>query len=89
MNSLGGQAGGVKIVYRGAITMTVGNLTGTATITAVVMDKSECRHLGQRSVETTINALCTVELTNTTTVTATRASSTGTVIVGWEVTEYY
>lgn len=75
-------------VQRGTISITPGNTQGTATLTAVVMAKTETRHLGQFSTSATLSdILAHLVLTNTTTLTATRQGTSGTTTVSFEVTE--
>ena len=79
---------GVKSVQRGTITLT-GSQQGTATITAVDVSKAELRFLGCTGDQASAASdTVYLVLTNTTTITATRASSTGTATVSWELTEH-
>ena len=82
---------GIKSIQRGTISMTSGGSTsGTATITSVGTTKTELRMLGASNdavADTT--AISRVVLTNSTTITATRSSTSGTTVVSWELTEFY
>ena len=82
--------GGIKSVQRGTITLP-GVSSNTATITSVDTNKSMLNFLGvtESTSLTTNNALVRIALTNATTVTATRSTSTGTSIVSYEVIEFY
>ena len=71
---------GVKTVQRGLAAVTGGTPLGV-TVTAVVTAKSELRLLGQSAV-----AAAYIQLTNTTTVTVTSASTQS---VSWELTEFF
>lgn len=67
--------------------------TNTDTITAVDVNKSQLWHLGQEATVTTAGALdtytCMLELTNTTTVTATKLGALGTTVVGYAVLTFW
>ena len=86
----------IKSIQRGTITVN-GAATGTAAITAVDTTKTELRMLGfSHAGATTMNNWAPqsiwprIDLTNTTTVTATLgADPTVNVIVSFEVTEYW
>ncbi len=83
----------IKSIQRGTISILTGGTTGTATITSVTTGKSWLRRLGYTrnasgSSEQRISSR--LELTNATTITATRGADTsGTTLVSWEITEYY
>ncbi len=80
----------IKLIQRGTIALSNGGFTtGTSTITAVVTAKTELRCLGFSATSGDITSYPRLELTNTTTVTATRGGTSGAVTVSWEVTEYY
>jgi hypothetical protein len=83
--------GVIRSVQRGTVT-TVGAASNTATITAVVVLKSETEFLGFSSpynATTSLNlASCRVVLTNETTVTATGLGAINRTI-GFQVTEWY
>lgn len=79
--------GSLKSIQRGVISM-VGAYSGTATITAVDTSKTELRLLGVSNT-TVLADLARVVLTNATTITATRGSTSGTSEVSWELTEFY
>jgi len=81
--------GSIKSIQRGTITIANSSTSNTATITAVVTAKSIISLLGTSSTETSAaNLLARVELTNTTTVTATRGGTTGSVTVRYLAVEY-
>lgn len=80
--------GSIKSIQRGTIAIASGT-SNTATITSVDTAKSILFKLGEYSTETGINNVLTaLALTNATTITATRGSSTGTTTVGYQVVEY-
>jgi hypothetical protein len=79
----------VKSIQRGTIVIGNGVSTNTATITAVVTAKSEVRFLGVSCDQATADHHARVALTNSTTVTATRTTTTDATTVGYEVTEHY
>lgn len=83
----------IKSIQRGTINLGA-SASGTATITAVDVNNSIARYLGNTygtDLATTTSAgLHLVTLTNATTVTATRVNAgPGTSIVSYEVVEYY
>lgn len=80
----------IKSIQRGVIAMSAGSTTGTATITAVVTAKTELRMLGFSTGGPDNTFSPRLSLTNTTTITATKTSTTvsGT-DVSWELTERY
>lgn len=81
--------GAIKAIYRGTITIANTATSNTATITAVDTAKAVVTHLGVSSTETSVaNTNAYLALTNTTTVTATRAGSTGSLVVAYQVVEY-
>ena len=79
--------GGIKFVQRG--TITVADTSATATLSqAVILANTELRFLGARCDTPDADvAANTLTLTNTTTVTASKGTITGTSYVSWEVTE--
>lgn len=88
----------IKSIQRGVIAFVSGSTTATATITAVVTAKAELRFGGSTagSASATGSGFDSVyiHLSNATTVTATRASSTSSIgnvdgSVAWELTEYF
>lgn len=85
--------GGIKSIQRGVITITSGNTTATATITAVDTSKTELRFLGGSGTDGAgaVSNIPRVALTNSTTITATTgfATSGSGSFVSWELTEYY
>lgn len=82
--------GVIKSVQRGTITMTAVN-NATATITAVNTSKSMLGYLGysQENPSTASTIMTRLTLTNSTTVTANRATGTLNVIIGYQVVEFY
>ena len=82
----------IKSIQRGSITLS-GATSATATITAVNTSKTELRFLGSRTRDDTVNAwgTSTIELTNSTTITARWDSAAfgNTNTVSWELTEFY
>lgn len=88
---IGGGGARIKSIQRGVIQLN-GVTSNTAAITAVDTTKAELRLLGCQcnTAATALSDLSTyLTLTNATTVTATRLSSTGIVFVSFEVTEWY
>ncbi len=91
------QGGGViKGIQRGTISISNGNSSNTATISAVDPAKSVVHHMGGSTGNTTDSAAdrwsMKLELTNATTVTASRASTTSNSpnpSVAYEVVEYF
>lgn len=83
----------VKSNQFGTITITPGNSTATATITSVDVTKALLNWLGESDDQVTMvpsKALARITLTNATTVTATRnTTTTDTVIVGFQVMEFF
>lgn len=81
---------GVKSIQRGTISLAATSGTsGTSTLSpAVDTAKSELRYLGM-GADSPTNVLAYLTLTNTTTVTATRASAIANIVVSWELTEFY
>lgn len=80
---------GIKSIQRGVITLAHGDLSETATITAVVTAKTMLNYLGN-SIETDSSTHETrIVLTDTTTITANRAGYAGAVTISYEVIEYY
>lgn len=78
----------IKGIQRGVINFGASDTVQTATITSVTTGKTELRHMGSTGgAFDTGNVRLT--LTNATTVTATRQSSSGTTaVVSWELTEW-
>lgn len=77
------QPNGIKSIQRGTVTIASGALSGTATITAVDTQKAELRFMGERSTQGG-----SIELTNATTITATRTAAPAvTGVLGFEVVE--
>lgn len=82
---------GIKSVQRGQITITSPATSNTAVIAAVNTAKAEVRLLGVVNTGTPAAASATVELTNSTTVTAAIGSANGSypTVVKFEVSEWY
>ncbi len=82
--------GAIKSIQRGTTAITASNLTGTSTITAVDMAKSELRVLGWSADSDDVRVSPRLSLTNTTTLTATRGGhgQGSTTTVSWELTEW-
>ncbi len=75
----------IKSIQRGVIDLnSSGVATGTASITTVVPSKTELRFLGYVSD----GNQATIVLTNSTTITATRKSTSTQILVSWELTEF-
>ena len=81
---------GIKSVQYGTVTMSGGQSTNTATITAVVVAKTVLHHLGQtiEAGSALSDGLARITLTNTTTITATRSSNNNVCVVGFCAEEY-
>lgn len=92
--AISSRMGGIKGIQRGTVTIANDATSGTATITSVTTSKSELRMLGQSGGASSTSfkaaANCVrIELTNATTITATRAlAETTSIVVSWELTEY-
>lgn len=88
----GGGGATIKAIQRGVISISPGNTSATATITAVDTAKSELRFLGGSGYDAsgTVATVPRIVLTNATTVTATviNAHSTFGLSASWELTEY-
>ncbi len=78
----------IKSIQRGTIALAGAATTGTATITAVDTTKTELRFLGQSAGGGGDQHTAWITLTNSTTITATRVTASGTTTVSWELTEY-
>jgi hypothetical protein len=76
---------GIKSIQRGVISGS-SNSTFTATISSVNTSKTELRFLGVTSNMS--GAYARIELTNSTTITATIFTGS-TAVVNWELTEFY
>lgn len=88
----GGRA--VKSVQRGTVSIAASSSSGTATVTSVDTSKSVLRFLNFTSGwSATVEGFRVprITLTNATTITATRAYAVTdeTVVISWELTEYY
>lgn len=84
----------IKSIQRGVINIPTSTASATATISSVTTSKSELRFLGQRidtaaSVAALAQSFPIIELTNSTTITATRGAAPIPVTnVSWELTEW-
>lgn len=89
------QRGIIRSIQRGTITVANAALTNTATITTVDPDNTRLVYLGNDCVDTggggTGFSPCAlrIDLTNATTITATRIDSVDAAIVSYEVIEYW
>lgn len=90
MSTLTAFFGGIKSIQRGTITIANTFGTNTSTVTSVDTAKSELRFLGQTTNAGTdpANQIARLELTNSTTVTATRAGGNNDTVVSWELIEH-
>lgn len=98
---MGWLASPIKSIQRGTITLTTTATSATATITAVTTGKTMINFLGTRGMDSDADSngetqpavhFCTLVLTNSTTITAARATSGDdhpTCYVSYEVIEYY
>lgn len=90
----GGGGGGatIKSIQRGTISIAGGTNSATATITAVNAAKTELRYLGGGGIDSNgFPVFATVVLTNSTTITASRASTNtpgAAMSASWELTEF-
>lgn len=89
------QRGIIKAIQRGIITLANGELTQTATITSVVPGNTRLVYLGNNCTNaggggTGVSpCLVRIDLTNATTITATRIDSVDPAIVSYEAIEYW
>lgn len=89
------QPGIIKSIQRGTITIANAALTNTATITSVVPGNTRLVYLGNNTANSggggtgASPTQVRIDLTNATTITATRLDTTDAVIVGYEVMEYW
>lgn len=82
--------GPIKSIQRGTITLSSPDAAVTATVTEVDMQNTTLRLCGLRTDNTSgASAYARIVLTNSTTITATRIGTSNTVIVNYELTEYY
>lgn len=91
MSRIATSYGNVRSVQRGTISVAANGVSNTATISAVDTNKSTCHWLGISGLQASYPSFCRVELTNSTTVTATFRSGQPTIdtaVVGFEVVEY-
>ena len=81
---------GVKSIQYGSITMSGTIGSGTATITSVDTSKAVLIHLGSRVASSSGgNGQVTLSLTNATTITGNRASTSQTCVANFVVVEYH
>lgn len=78
---------GIKSIQSG--TIVVSTTSNTATISAVVVANSFVQYGGETTTANDNGTNAYVELTDTTTVTATRDTATGTTTVSYTVVEYF
>lgn len=85
------QAGTIKSIQRGVVTIADNSATGTATISAVNTAKSVIEFLGGTGAGTSDqrDSRCTIVLTNSTTVTATRIGAFNACDATFQVTEFF
>jgi len=83
-----GRRGAINATVRGTTTITDTLSSATATITAVVVARTEVRYLGSKTDGATANNTGRVTLTNATTVTVARDGIALNTAVSWELTEY-
>jgi len=84
---ISGRLGPVNSIQRGTIALATAVASGTATITAVVLARSQLRFQGGSYANADDTNFGAIDLTNATTVTYTRTGSTGATTVGYEVVE--
>ncbi len=84
-------SGAIKSIQRGNIAIGAADTTETATITAVNAAKSAVFALGIAAATGSepADTLARLELTDATTVTATRVGNSGTSTIGYQVVEFY
>ena len=81
---------GIKSIQRGVIAFAAGDTSKTATVSAVNVAKSELRFLGTMPASDFPTIMGGIQLTNSTTITATRKyGPTYLSDVAWELTEWY
>lgn len=87
---LGGAGLAIKSIQRGTIVVANAASTNTAAITAVDTNNAILRHLGSTIGGTDhTDSDIRLDLTNGTTITATRAGTSGAVTVSYEIVEFY
>lgn len=80
----------IKSIQRGTISITGGNGSNTATITSVDTTKSLISFLGATAYSgAAADGQGRVELTDATTVTASRTNTNNSAVFGYQVVEYY
>lgn len=86
----GGGGSFIKAVQRSTVVIANAAATNTATITAVVTANTLLHFVGQMVSTGTVNkdGYARIDLTNTTTITATRIGTTGPLTVSFEAVEY-
>jgi len=84
--------GVISNVQRGTITVAAASASNTATITALSTENMAfCNFLGNTSsqaADSALNAFCKTEMTNSTTVQASRTGTTGDCVVGYQACEF-
>jgi hypothetical protein len=81
--------GKINSIQTGAITIPNTATSATATVTAVVIARCLLLHLGERSDQAALpRVLATLDLTNTTTITAERGDTSSTTIVRFMLIEF-
>lgn len=90
MAALSSFGNSIKSIQRGTITIAHPATSNTATVTAVDTAKSLLRLLGALSNVDDVRALAHIALTNSTTITATRSTSSSgwSTVVSYELVEY-
>jgi len=89
--TISSRMGGVKSIQRGTVVIAQNGLTGTATLTAVTLGKSILTVLGASIVAADPKGsehTARLELSNSTTITATRGKVGEALTVGWQVIEF-
>lgn len=82
--------GAIKSIQSGFISITNSNTSNAATVTQVNTSKSVLMLLGAGGASASAGDLAAyLSLTNSTTVTAFRGSTSGTCTVSWQLVEYY
>lgn len=80
----------IRSIQRGEITLTT-LTTGTATVSSVNTAKSDLTYLGCTANGSAVQTIVRIVLTNSTTITATRANvgAPDTSVVSWQLVEYF
>lgn len=82
----------IKLIQRGTVTIGSGATSATASITAVILANTRLVFLGYTTSvlgATVTENNCYLELTNTTTVTATHATAGNTIVASFGIIEYW